>query len=101
MPARAAPLFPRHRQGGTEAPFHDVVEAIVDHHKDSNEHKLSVLPGFRNIQLVGSACSLVAHSMVVRTNSSVPPACAPPASWPLPTVAPVMHAELLCERGLA
>eukprot|EP00750_Incisomonas_marina_P018198 INCI2751.1.p1 GENE.INCI2751.1~~INCI2751.1.p1 ORF type:complete len:226 (-),score=25.50 INCI2751.1:45-722(-) len=46
--------------------FGDVVEAIVDHHKDFEQHTQSVLPGFRNVQMVGSACSLVAQSMEVR-----------------------------------
>ena len=49
--------------GGDDAIFSDVVEAIVDHHKDFGSHKDTVLDGFRRIEGVGSACSLVAQSM--------------------------------------
>ena len=52
--------------GGNDPTFGSVVEAIVDHHKDFGQHVESVLPNFRDIRMVGSACSLIAESMEVR-----------------------------------
>ena len=52
--------------------FGNVVEAIVDHHKDFEKHTGSVLDGCRVIQPVGSACTLVAQSMEVGRSGGVP-----------------------------